>query len=141
MIYRNCQFITNQKRLNYCDCSNKVLKTKLGAEFEIDFAHTLKGHPKCGQPHGHTSRIIIEVEGDIKKGDDLQDNMIIEFDDMKRICWETIQQLDHKDLDKIFDFPTSENIATWIFEKLQENIPVSSVKFFEGTNKYCEVTK
>ena len=50
-------------------------------------------------------------------------------------------QLDHKDFDKIFDFPTSENIATWIFEKLQKHIPVSSVKFFEGTNKYCEVTK
>ena len=132
---------TNQKRLNYCGCLNKTLKTKLGVEFEIDFAHTLKGHPKCGQPHGHTSRIIVEVEGDVKNGDDLQDNMIIEFDDMKRICWETIQQLDHKDLDKIFDFPTSENIATWIFEKLQKHIPVSSVKFFEGTNKYCEVTK
>ena len=117
------------------------MKTKLGVEFEIDFAHTIKGHPKCGQPHGHTSIIIVEVEGDVKNGDDLQDNLIIEFDDMKRICWETIQQLDHKDFDKIFDFPTSENIATWIFEKLQKHIPVSSVKFFEGTNKYCEVTK
>jgi len=34
--------------------------TKIGVEFEIDFAHTLKGHPKCGKPHGHTSRIIVE---------------------------------------------------------------------------------
>ena len=39
------------------------MKTRLGVEFEIDFAHTLRGHPKCGKPHGHTSRIIVEVEG------------------------------------------------------------------------------
>ena len=117
------------------------MKTKLGVEFEIDFAHTLRGHPKCGKPHGHTSRVIIEVEGDVKKGEKLADNMIIEFDDMKRTCWETIQQLDHRNLDEMFDYPTSENIASWIFEKLQESIPISSVKFFEGNNKYCEVTK
>ena len=45
------------------------MKTKLGMDFEIDFAHTLRGHPKCGKPHGHTSRIIVEVEGDLKQGD------------------------------------------------------------------------
>ena len=53
------------------------MKTKLGVEFEIDFAHTLRGHPKCGKPHGHTSRVIIEVEGAVKKGEKLEDNMII----------------------------------------------------------------
>ena len=34
------------------------MKTRLGVEFEIDFAHTLRGHPKCGKPHGHTSRTV-----------------------------------------------------------------------------------
>ena len=41
----------------------------------------------------------------------------------------------------MFDFATSENIAMWIFENLKEKIPIYSVKFFEGTNKYCEITK
>lgn len=117
------------------------MKTKLGVEFEIDFAHTLKGHPICGQPHGHTSRIIVEVEGEVKKGTTYQQNMIIDFDEMKKICWETVQILDHKNLDTMFDFPTSENIAAWIFENLQHKIPISSVKFFEGNGKYCEVVK
>jgi len=117
------------------------MKTKLGVEFEIDFAHTLKGHPKCGRPHGHTSRIIVEVEGEIKKGESYQDNMIIDFDEMKKICWETIQKLDHQDLDNMFDFPTSENISAWIFEQLQNKIPISNVKFYEGSGKYCEITK
>ena len=117
------------------------MKTKLGVEFEIDFAHTLKGHPKCGQPHGHTSRIIVEVQGEVKKGASYQENMIIDFDEMQKICWETISKLDHKDLDTIFDFPTSENIAAWIYENLENKIPISGVKFFEGNGKYCEVLK
>jgi len=117
------------------------MKTKLGVEFEIDFAHTLKGHPKCSRPHGHTSRIIVEVEGKVSKGENYQDNMIIDFDEMKKICWQTIQQLDHKDLDEMFDFPTSENISAWIFDNLENKIPISSVKFFEGNGKYCQVSK
>lgn len=117
------------------------MKTVLGVEFEIDFAHTLRGHPKCGKPHGHTSRIIVEVEGDVKKGDSYQDNMVIEFSDMKRTCWEIIEQLDHRNLNELFDFPTSENITEWIFDKLSEKVPVSSVKFYEGTRKFCQVSK
>ena len=50
--------------------------------------------------------------------------MVLEFDHCKKICWDTIQQLDHKNLDDMFDFPTSENIAAWIFEKLGEKVPV-----------------
>ena len=116
------------------------MKTRLGESFEIDFAHTLRGHPKCGKPHGHTSRIIVEVQGDVKKGASYEENMVIEFDKMKKLCWQTIEQLDHRNLNDLFDFPTSENIAEWIFENLKDKIPLHSVKFFEGTNKYCEIT-
>jgi 6-pyruvoyltetrahydropterin/6-carboxytetrahydropterin synthase len=67
--------------------------------------------------------------------------MIMEFDEMKKLCWQTIELLDHTNLDSMFDFPTSENIATWIFDNLKDKIPISSVKFFEGSNKYCEISK
>jgi len=60
------------------------MQTKIGVEFEIDFAHTLKGHPKCGKPHGHTSRIIVEAAGELKTGSTYEDNMVIEFDEMKK---------------------------------------------------------
>ena len=81
------------------------------------------------------------MEGDVKQGDSYQDNMVIDFDLMKKTCWETISELDHRNLNELFDFPTSENITSWIFEKLQTKIPVSSVKFFEGSRKFCQVTK
>lgn len=117
------------------------MKTKLGMEFEIDFSHILKGHPKCSQPHGHTSRILVEIVGDVKKGSNYQDNMVLDFDEMKKICWETIQKLDHKDLNTLFEFPTSENISMWIFENLEKKIPISSIKFYEGNGKWCTIEK
>nr|AIF21281.1 6-pyruvoyl-tetrahydropterin synthase [uncultured marine thaumarchaeote KM3_99_A02] len=60
------------------------MQTKIGVEFEIDFAHTLKGHPKCGKPHGHTAKIIVEASGELKKGSTYEENMVIEFDEMKK---------------------------------------------------------
>ncbi len=115
------------------------MKTKLGMEFEIDFAHVLKGHPKCSQHHGHTSRILVEIQGEVKNGSNYKDNMVMDFDEMKKTCWDTIGKLDHKDLNTFFEFPTSENIAAWIFKNLEAKLPISSVKFYEGNGKWCTV--
>jgi len=117
------------------------MKAKIGLEFEIDFAHTLKGHYKCSQPHGHTSKIEVEVEGSVKGGSTYQNNMIMDFDEMKKTCWEVISQLDHKNLNTIFEFPTSENIAAWIFQNLESKLPLCAVKFYEGNGKWCTIEK
>ena len=87
------------------------------------------------------SKILIKlVQTPSENPGSYEENMVIEFDKMKKLCWTTIEQLDHRNLNDLFDFPTSENIAEWIFENLKDKIPLHSVKFFEGTNKYCEIT-
>ena len=50
---------------------------RLGVTDYIDCAHTLSGHPKCGQLHGHTYRIELVVEGDASGG------MLLDFADLK----------------------------------------------------------
>ena len=54
--------------------------------FYIDYAHNLPGHPLCGRNHGHTAKVLIEIEGDVKGGPSYKDNMLIDFAEMKRIC-------------------------------------------------------
>ena len=125
------------------------MKTKLGVEFEIDFAHTLRGHPKCGKPHGHTSRIIVEVEGDVKQGDSYQDNMVIEFDAMKKTCWDTIQELDHRNLNLDIPYfkniiPTTENLAIYIWKKLNKAIQLNckiTVVLYETPRNFVEYSE
>ena len=115
------------------------MKTKLGMEFFIDYSHMLLCHRSCGQSHGHTARILIEISGDVKGGDAYEENMIMDFQEMKDRCKSVLKMVDHKDLNESFSFPTSENIASWIFAELQKQLPVSRLTFFEGNGKWCTV--
>lgn len=117
------------------------MKTRLGMDFHIDYAHKLQGHPKCGREHGHTARIQIEIEGVVKGGNTYKENMIVDFADMEKICKDLLDTLDHRNLNELFEFPTSENIAKWIFEELAKKLAVNRVTFFEGEGKWCVVEK
>ena len=93
-------------------------RMRLGMEFWIDYAHSLKGHSKCEPIHGHTAKILVEIEGELKGGITYQENMIMDFDDMKVICKEILEKLNHKNLNELFEFPTSENITIWLTQPL-----------------------
>jgi len=107
----------------------------------VDYSHLLNGHPRCGVPHGHTAKVIVEIEGDVRGGSSYKDNMLIDFHDMKEKCWSVLEKLDHKDLNQIFEYPTAENITKWIFDKLDEKLQLSRVTFFEGEGKWCTIEK
>ena len=68
------------------------------------------------------------------------DGMVIDFRDIKKIVNEKVMsKLDHKDLNKILDNPTSENIAQWVFGRLKPHMNVISVRLWEGSGKWAEV--
>jgi 6-pyruvoyltetrahydropterin/6-carboxytetrahydropterin synthase len=77
-------------------------------------------------PHGygHNYRLEIGVEGSI----DSETSMIINLTDLDRILKEEVDQpLDHKNLNRdIPDFgrlpPTAENVAVWIWKRLEARI-------------------
>ncbi|HVB12680.1 MAG TPA: 6-pyruvoyl tetrahydropterin synthase family protein [Nitrososphaerales archaeon] len=110
------------------------MKTGLGMEFFVDYAHLLTGHPKCGVPHGHTAKVIVELYGDMRP-----DGMIMDFKEMEEKCWNVLSQVDHNDLNEKFERPTPENITNWIFSELRKTLPIARVQFFEGQGKWCTV--
>ncbi|NIQ04898.1 MAG: 6-carboxytetrahydropterin synthase [Candidatus Korarchaeota archaeon] len=112
---------------------------KLGMEFWIDYAHSLEGFSKCYGKHGHTAKVIIEIEGDVKGGNEFEENILLQFEKMEEKCKRVLDTLDHQDLNEIFEHPTTETIVNWIFEKLSEMLPVSRVTFFEGRGKWATV--
>ena len=107
--------------------------------FYIDYAHKLPGHAICGREHGHTAKILIEIEGEVKGGPSYTDNMLMDFSEMKRICRIVLDELDHRNLNELFIMPTSEVIADWIYHQLIERIPIVEVTFFEGNDKWCKI--
>lgn len=106
---------------------------KLFREFEFDAAHNLtEYHGKCERLHGHTYRMVIEIDG--RPGDD---GMIVDFVEVKRIVDdEIISRFDHAYLNDTLPQPSAENIARYVFTRLDpllrgERYALASVRIYE----------
>ncbi len=90
----------------------------------FDAAHRLPHVPaghKCGNLHGHTFQVELYVEGAVSEAT----GWVTDFGDIKAIANPCIEQLDHHYLNEIegLENPTSENIAVWIWERVQPQLP------------------
>jgi 6-pyruvoyltetrahydropterin/6-carboxytetrahydropterin synthase len=86
-------------------------------------AHHLRDYPgDCEHPHGHNWKVTVTVRA--AKLDEL--GMGIDFKVLKKLVNEVIDLLDHRDLNGLPAFsdknPSSEHIAMFIFENLQEKL-------------------
>jgi 6-pyruvoyltetrahydropterin/6-carboxytetrahydropterin synthase len=109
---------------------------RLCREFYFDAAHYLPHYKgKCEKLHGHTYKLEVVIEGGIQKG-----GMVVDFVKIKEIV-ETlvIEKLDHQQLNELFDNPTAEHILEWISLQLKENLPLYSIRLWEGQGKWVEM--
>lgn len=115
--------------------TNVRMKMKLGIVEYIDSAHYLPGHETCGLVHGHTYRTEIVIEGEKK-----ETGMVMDFYDIKRTVREILKQYDHRLLNDILEYPSSENLCEDIYNRLSSVLPFPvSVKLWEGEGKWCQV--
>ena len=111
---------------------------KIGRSFHFDASHYLPHYAgDCARLHGHTYILEFVVEGEVNP-----DGMVIDFLDLERkVKAAVLDKLDHRNLNEFFAIPTAENVALWIFHELEKEIPVSSVKLYEGLGKWAVVEK
>ena len=87
--------------------------------FTLEAAHRLPNVPpghKCARLHGHSFRVELHVSGE--PGQDT--GWVMDFADIKAAFRPLYDQLDHHYLNDIdgLDNPTSENLAAWIWNRL-----------------------
>ena len=105
----------------------------LRKEFTFDAAHNLvRYHGKCEALHGHTYRIAVVLDGTPN-----EEGMIMDFTDLSDIVKErVVSRLDHSYVNDVIEQPTSENIADWIWDRIEmhvrrPNCVLSSVEVWE----------
>jgi len=131
---------------------------KIAKEFHWEMGHRLPEHfGKCKNIHGHSYRMIVELEGSLNA-----DGMIMDYYDLKKIVNPVVEKLDHafmvyekdeaivqflesmKSKKIIVEFQsTVENICKYILTEIQEQILPSNVnklkvRIFESVDDYAE---
>jgi len=107
--------------------------------FQINAAHRLPNVPsehKCSNLHGHSFLIEIHVSGPV----DPKLGWVIDFADIAQAFQPLHDQLDHKYLNDIdgLSNPTSENLAKWLWQRLQPALPyLSKIVVQESRDSGC----
>lgn len=84
---------------------------RITKEIQLDSAHRLEGHPKCGIVHGHTYRLEVEIEGER-----LNDyGLLLDFGTIK----ELLSVYDHRMLNDFLEYPTAERLAYYFWEEIE----------------------
>jgi 6-pyruvoyltetrahydropterin/6-carboxytetrahydropterin synthase len=92
----------------------------------MDAAHYLPNYRgKCRNLHGHTWKILVEIEEKKKKS-----GMIMDFKKAKLLVDKYL--FDHQLINKRIDNPTAENIAEYLLEKLKEKANIKAVEVWES---------
>ncbi len=113
-----------------------MIRMIVGVSETFDSAHYLPNHPKCGKVHGHTYKVEVEVEGELKDG------MVIDFEDIKAILKDVVAKFDHRLINDFMENPTCENICLAIFNEIKDrlkDLKVIRVRVYENPDKWAEI--
>ena len=131
---------------------------KIAKEFHWEMGHRLPEHfGKCKNIHGHSYKMIVELEGNINNS-----GMIMDYYDLKKMVKPVVEELDHafmvyekdEEIIKFLDLmkskkvvvrfqSTVENICKYILTEIQKhnlpsNVKKLRVRIFESVDDYAE---
>lgn len=117
----------------------------MSGEFELErsyrfeaahhLPHVAESHA-CRRLHGHSYRIDVTVTGRAGK----RSGWVVDFADIDAVVEPVCAQLDHQLLNDIagLDNPTSEVLASWLWERLAPDLPgLSAVRVAETPDSAC----
>ena len=101
------------------------MQHELRKTFQFEAAHLLPRLPeshKCRRLHGHSFQVEVVVAGPC----DSELGWVMDYAEIREAFHPIWKQLDHHYLNEIegLENPTSENVASWIWERLKPALPL-----------------
>ena len=118
----------------------------LEKDFRFEAAHHLPLHDgKCRRKHGHSFKGTIILQGTAVALTGPKTGMVIDYGDVSALMKPLLDNvLDHHDLNETLPtvYPTSENLAAWIFGQLRPHLGnmLVGVTIEETCTARCTVT-
>lgn len=105
-------------------------------EITFEAAHHLRDTGKCSNLHGHSYKLQVGIEGEVKKG------MIMNFSDLKEILNKVHEEFDHDYTNRIIEYPSAENMVVYIMNMVKKDLPsdvqVKFIRLWETATSYVE---
>ena len=104
---------------------------ELSVKSHFSAAHRLVDYQgKCASLHGHNWTVEVFVRGEPLS----EAGMLVDFRQLKEALKETLEILDHSELNAQDSFggidPTSENIARWLYGELSSRLNTDAAKVY-----------
>lgn len=117
----------------------------VSVERNFSAAHALREYRgRCERLHGHNWKVRIAFSG--RKLNKI--GMLVDFTELKAVLDDILAVVDHRYLNEVPPFdkinPTAENIAAYIFSRLQKRIPsvkVAEVQVWESETSSATVSR
>ena len=106
---------------------------ELTVEYKFAAAHRLPRYQgKCFNLHGHNYKLAVALRGEPHP----DSGLLIDFGDVDKVVQEhVLARCDHANLNDFIENPTAENIAVWIWARLEGKLPgLSEVRLWEIDN-------
>jgi len=137
------------------------MPVKVTKEFRWEMGHRLPYHESCRNVHGHSYRLVVEIEGELDEG-----GMVVDFGEISCLVMPILDKMDHAfmvdpgdaDMAAFLDghglkslpvpfYSTAENIATWVLGQIAPSLmgrPATSsvlVRVFETASSSAEAVQ
>lgn len=113
---------------------------KISQAFKFEAAHRLPNVPathRCSRLHGHSYRVEVRLDGPV----DPVTGFVVDFFVLEESFANIMNALDHRCLNDVegLENPTAENIAVWIWDRLEKKLhQLSSVRVYETAECWAE---
>jgi len=115
---------------------------QISVEQHFDAAHALRGYQgKCEKLHGHRFKVVARLRTSRLN----ETGLAFDFTELKALLNEVLERFDHTNLNETAPFdavnPSSENIASTIYEELQkklQRVKLYSIEVWESPESCAE---